>query len=126
MEYLGFDVSRLPTLLIALMLTLGPDVSLFCKTWCDPVEAASTGCHQPDQGASASVASDRDCDRNVSRIAPFIGEVGARALDTQDSLLAIPPSSEPLVRTTGRALNRRQFEPDCSRRPSCTLVPLRV
>jgi hypothetical protein len=42
------------------MLLAGPDARLLCKMWCDPAEAARTGCHHDEARTSPRVTGS-DC-----------------------------------------------------------------
>jgi hypothetical protein len=56
-------VLQLAVVSIVLTLVTGPSAALFCEIWCAPAELATTGCHNPDPGASVSVTTDDTCDR---------------------------------------------------------------
>jgi hypothetical protein len=60
-------VFRATVLSIVLLFAAGPSASLFCKAWCDPREAAASGCHHEDSGNSTSFTGDDSCPDSIQR-----------------------------------------------------------
>jgi hypothetical protein len=54
-------VFRPAVLSLVLMVGVAQDAALFCKAWCDPAQAAKTGCHQQDTNAFPRVTGSDNC-----------------------------------------------------------------
>jgi hypothetical protein len=66
-------VFRAAVLSIVLTLAVGQSAALLCRVWCDPHQAATTGCHHQGPTTSASVSGDDNC-ANVVLSAAFVRE----------------------------------------------------
>jgi len=70
---------------IVLALAVGQDANLLCMAWCDPHEAAATGCHHQDGVTSPSLVTGGDgCDTGVLTVATFVREDLRRGGSAQD------------------------------------------
>ncbi len=106
----------------SIVLTLAaPQAALVCKLWCQPSEAATSGCPHHDQTLSASVKSADGCSVAASSVPSFIREDGPRAATGSDVAHAIPipryrlvrpPSELRLIESSERAwtLEKRPLE----------------
>lgn len=63
---------RAAVILIVLTLAMGQNAVLLCQAWCDPREAAATGCHS-DSTPSPSLAGNDTCTDTLGAIA-FVRE----------------------------------------------------
>ena len=73
------------------MLTLvaAPNAGVVCQGWCDPVEAAATGCHHQDAGPSATLSDINDCGNMLLGTAVLVTEHGRRGLSSLDTRHAV-------------------------------------
>lgn len=71
--------------LVSIVLTLatGQDVSTLCRIFCDPVQAATTGCHDDNTGMAAIVKGNDDCGTTVDTAATLAREEQSRAASDQ-------------------------------------------
>ena len=65
---LDIKMIRGTVLSVALVLAVG-NVSLLCRSWCDPQAAAARGCHSQGSSSSAIRADDAGCADAASRVA---------------------------------------------------------
>ena len=118
-------VFRATVLSIVLVFAAGPSASLFCKAWCDPHEAAASGCHHQESGSVASVADDDPCLDSVQGSAILTKE-GLRLASTQDlgnvTAIAQPPFAPAAI--SRRAAGNERRAPSDLKRPLTT--PLRI
>jgi hypothetical protein len=61
-------VFRATVVSIALTLAIGQNAVLLCQAWCDPHEAADTGCHHTTASSSSLTGND-DCTDAVAALA---------------------------------------------------------
>jgi hypothetical protein len=112
-------VSRAVFLSIALSLTVGPNVSLLCKAWCDPVAAAASGCHHR-QGLtdSPNLVETDSCGDTVPGGAAFLTEDVRRTLSAPGADQAVAaPGYQLAPTTTGVSLDRARRLPSLETRP---------
>ena len=95
---------------IVLTLLAGPHAGVLCKAWCDPQEAARTGCHHDDTGTSARLTGNNDCGDAVLSSAFLVTENVRRGVSDQNvhRALVVPRFRFPLP--TGEARRRRTQE----------------
>lgn len=73
-----------------LTLAVGHNTALLCKAWCDPREAATTGCHHQEPTASASLSGNDNCDNVVLSTAALVRENvrrGSTTAGTHDAIV---------------------------------------
>ena len=75
---------RAAVLSIVLALALGQNAVLLCQVWCDPPEAAATGCHHEDGTPSPTVARDGECDDGLVGGVAITGQDLRRAASDRD------------------------------------------
>ena len=118
-------VFRATVLSIVLVFAAGPSASLFCKAWCDPHEAAASGCHHQESGSVASVADDDSCLDSIQGSAILTKE-DLRLASTQDlgnvTAIAQPPLAPAAISL--RAAGNQRRAPSDLKRPLTT--PLRI
>lgn len=73
--------------LIVLTLAMGPSAVLLCQAWCDPHEAAATGCHS-DRTTSPSLIGNDNCTDTFGALA-FVREDVRRGTSTPDAPHAV-------------------------------------
>jgi len=78
-------VFRATVLSIVLTLTAGPNVGVLCKVWCDPVEAATAGCHHGHGNPSAILTGTDDCGNVVFSSAVFVKEDARGGLSSSNT-----------------------------------------
>ena len=71
------------------MVGMGQDTVLLCKVWCDPAEAARTGCHQQDASTSPSVTGSDNCERVALNSAVLVREDVRRGMSDQSARHAV-------------------------------------
>ena len=118
-------VFRATILSIVLVFAAGPSVSLFCQAWCDPAEAAASGCHHQESGSVTSVADDDSCLDSLPGSAILTKEDLRRA-SIQDlsnvTAIAQPPLA-PAAISLPAAGNQRRAPSGLNRPPT---TPLRI
>ena len=80
---------RATVLSIVLMVGMGQDTMLLCKVWCDPAEAARTGCHQKDASTSPSVTGSDNCGPVALSSAVLVREDVRRGMSDQGARHAV-------------------------------------
>jgi hypothetical protein len=94
-------VFRAAVVSIALTLAIGQNAVLLCQVWCDPHEAATTGCHHKTATSSSLTGNDPCCTDTFAAIA-FVREDLRRVTSIPDDQLAVvipafrfaPPSTD--------------------------------
>ena len=81
-------VFRVGVVSIVLALAVGPNVSLLCRTWCDPQAAAASGCHHQYSATSPRVTADDRCP-NVVLNAAFLKEDIRQVVPASDTQQAV-------------------------------------
>jgi hypothetical protein len=105
-------VFRAAVLSIVLTLTAGPNVGVLCKRWCDPVEAATAGCH-PEQGnPSAILTGTDDCGNIVFSSAMLVKEDARGGLFSDTRHAVVVPRYQYPASTSETHLGD---EPRCAR-----------
>lgn len=79
------SVFRASVLSIVLTVLAGPNARVLCKAWCDPAEAAATGCHHKHATASATVTGTHDCGNPVLNGAALAREDVRRDVSSPDA-----------------------------------------
>jgi hypothetical protein len=74
---------------IVLTLVAAPNAGVLCQAWCDPAEAAATGCHPKDAGPPATLSGIDDCGNIVPGTAVLVTENGRRGLSSADTRHAV-------------------------------------
>lgn len=104
-------VFRAAVLSIVLALALGQNAVLLCQVWCDPPEAAATGCHHEDGTPSPTLARDAECDDGLVGIADITRPELRRGVSDRDHgavavvrFLFAPPSTGTLHSESGAQL----------------------
>lgn len=92
---------------VVLTLLAGPSAGMLCKTWCDPVEAARTGCHHDDTATAAGLTGDRDCDDVAPSSAVLVREEVRRGVSDQDVRHALVVPRHQFLPPSGEADERR-------------------
>jgi len=83
------DMFRATLVSIVLALTLGQNVTLLCRVWCQPQERTNSTCEHQPQKTSPSVTGNESC-IPIEGTTPFVREDGRRgssASDAQPSVL---------------------------------------
>ena len=118
-------VFRATVLSIVLVFAAGPSASLFCKAWCDPAEAAASGCHHQESASVASVADDGSC-RDTIQGGAILTKEDLRRASSQDlgnvTAIAPPPLAPAAIGL--RASGNQRRAPSALKRPPTT--PLRI
>lgn len=83
------SVFRSTVLSIVLTLTAGPNVGVLCKVWCDPIEAATAGCHHEHGIPSAILTGTDDCGNVVFSNAVLVKENARGGLSSSDTRHAV-------------------------------------
>ena len=106
------SVSRAAVLAIVVTLAAGPNVGVLCKGWCDPVEAATAGCHHEHGNPSAILTGIDDCGNLVFSSAVLVTEDARGGLSSSDTrhAVAVPRYQYP-ASTSGTHLGD---EPRCA------------
>jgi len=63
------------------MMSVGQDAVLLCKVWCDPAEAARTGCYHQGANTSPSVTGSDNCGSVALSSAALVREDVQRSAD---------------------------------------------
>lgn len=78
---------RAAVALIVLTLAMGQNAVLLCQAWCDPYEAAASGCHS-DRATSPSLTGNGNCTDTFGAIA-FVREDVRGGTSTPDAEHAV-------------------------------------
>ena len=116
-------VLRVTLLSIVLILAVGPNATLLCRTWCDRQAAASGGCHPEDQATSSIMGGDDSCDTVVVS-APLLREGERRGVPSPDGDHAIPVLRYEVARSAADARlgHERGREWSLDKRPLATIL----
>lgn len=71
---------------IVFSLTVGQNVALLCRTWCDALAAAASECHHKNSSTTPSVAGDEDCGKVVVAATAVLREDVRRDASSQDTI----------------------------------------
>jgi hypothetical protein len=74
---------------IVLTLVAAPNAGVLCQAWCDPAEAAATGCHPEDAGPPATLSGIDDCGNMVLGTAVLVTDSVRRGLSSPDTPRAV-------------------------------------
>ena len=80
---------RVVLLSIVLTLAAEPNAALLCRAWCEPHEAATTGCHHEAPGTSPTVTGTDNCDSVTVGAIAFFGDDARRARSASRSPAAV-------------------------------------
>jgi len=83
-------VFRTALLSIVFSLTVGQNVALLCRTWCDARSVAASECHHESSFATRIVASGENCDTVDIAATAILGEDVRRDISSRDANQAIP------------------------------------
>ena len=89
-----YPVFQAAVLSIVLMVGVGQDAAILCKAWCDPAQAARTGCHQRDANASPSVTGSDNCGSAAQNSAVLVREDIRRVSDQSARHAVVMPRSQ--------------------------------
>jgi hypothetical protein len=82
-------VFRAAVLAIVAILVAGPSTPGLCRVSCDPVEAATDGCHADQESTSGSVSGTDDCRSLVFGGAVLVNEDGRAGVSDRDARPAV-------------------------------------
>ena len=80
---------RATVLSFVLILLAGPSAGVLCKAWCNPAEAAATGCHHQHPSPSATLTGTDDCGKVALSSAVLAKEDVRRTLSSPDTRHAV-------------------------------------
>lgn len=119
---------RVTLFTIVLSLAVGQNATLLCKAWCDPVDAATSGCHHRDGDSSnsPSLVGDDSCDKVVPGEAGFLREDGRRRVSApqSDHAMAVPRYQVVTAMTDARPGYEPGHLPSLEKRPLGTALRL--
>jgi hypothetical protein len=91
---------RTTLLSIVVSLTLGQDLNLLCRTWCDAKGVAVSECHHNAPTATPQVAGTKDCANEGGAATAALKEDARNGASPRHATQAMPPPPCQLVRST--------------------------